>query len=118
MLRKLGGTPTWTIGTLNNGSSATLDIQATVDAGRSRIHDHQHSVTNVALDQTDTDGTEQTRPALRSRSIATSTCTSPRSLTTRHRDEGQTITYTVTVTNNGPAHATNVSLDDVLPSEV
>ena len=33
-------------------------------------------------------------------------------------DEGQTITYTVTVTNNGPARATNVSLDDVLPAGI
>ena len=31
-------------------------------------------------------------------------------------DEGQSITYTITVTNNGPAQATNVSLDDVLPA--
>ena len=33
----------------------------------------------------------------------------------RPRGWVMTITYTVTVTNNGPAQATNVSLDDVLP---
>ena len=33
-------------------------------------------------------------------------------------DEGDTVTFTVTVTNNGPAQATNVSLDDVLPADL
>ena len=31
-------------------------------------------------------------------------------------DEGDTVTFTVTVTNNGPAQASNVSIDDVLPA--
>ena len=31
-------------------------------------------------------------------------------------DEGDTVTFTVTVTNNGPAQATNVSIDDVVPA--
>ena len=33
-------------------------------------------------------------------------------------DEGDTVTFTVTVTNNGPAQATNVSIDDVLPADL
>ncbi|MHA7059733.1 VCBS domain-containing protein, partial [Aquimarina sp. M1] len=33
-------------------------------------------------------------------------------------DEGDTIVYTITVTNNGPIEATNISLDDVLPTGV
>ncbi|GGK37097.1 MULTISPECIES: Ig-like domain-containing protein [Flavobacteriaceae] len=33
-------------------------------------------------------------------------------------DEGQTITYTLTVTNNGPNAASNVSLTDLLPNGV
>ena len=31
-------------------------------------------------------------------------------------NEGDTVTYTITLTNNGPATATNVSIDDVLPA--
>jgi uncharacterized repeat protein (TIGR01451 family) len=31
-------------------------------------------------------------------------------------DEGDTITFTVTITNNGPYQATNVALDDALPA--
>ena len=46
------GTGVWTVGTINNGASATLNIQATVDAGTagSTI---TNSVTAVNLDQTD-----------------------------------------------------------------
>jgi uncharacterized repeat protein (TIGR01451 family) len=33
-------------------------------------------------------------------------------------DEGQTITYTVTLTNNGPLQATNIVVTDVVPSGV
>jgi len=31
-------------------------------------------------------------------------------------NEGQNITFTVTVTNNGPAQATNLVINDVLPA--
>ena len=31
-------------------------------------------------------------------------------------DEGDTVTFTVTVKNNGPAQASNVSIDDVVPA--
>ncbi len=48
--------PTWTIGTIGCGASATLTIQATVDAGTagSTI---TNTVTNVTLDQVDSDDT-------------------------------------------------------------
>ena len=47
--------PTWTIGTLNDTESATLLIQATVDAGASSLAQPiTNSVSNVHLDQTDT----------------------------------------------------------------
>ena len=33
-------------------------------------------------------------------------------------DEGDTITYTITLTNNGPAQATNIVVTDVVPGGV
>jgi uncharacterized repeat protein (TIGR01451 family) len=50
------GTGVWTVGTINSGTSATLNIQATVDAGTgsSTI---TNLVTAVTLDQTDSNAT-------------------------------------------------------------
>ncbi|MEE9575429.1 MAG: DUF11 domain-containing protein [Gammaproteobacteria bacterium] len=52
----VSGTGVWTVGTINNGASATLNIQATVDAGTggSTI---TNLVTAVSLDQTDSNAT-------------------------------------------------------------
>ncbi len=35
-----------------------------------------------------------------------------------HPNEGDTIIYTLTLTNNGPAQATNLSITDLLPAGV
>ena len=106
--------PTWTIGTLSNGASATLDIQATVNAGTagSTI---TNTVTSISLDQTDTDATADTlsAPVTVNSDLDLHVAKTVDDATS---DEGQTINYTVTVTNNGPAQATSVSLDDVLPA--
>ena len=46
--------PTWTVGTLDATDSATLQIQATVDAGASSLPQPiTNNVTNLSLDQTD-----------------------------------------------------------------
>jgi len=106
--------PTWTIGTLSNGSSATLDIQATVDVGTAGTT-ITNTVTNVALDQTDSDATADTPSAPISVASDLDLHVS-KIVDDATPDEGQTVNYTVTVTNNGPAQATSVSLDDVLPA--
>ena len=50
--------PTWTVGTLDATESATLQIQATVDVGASSLPQPiTNTVTNVTLDQTDSDAT-------------------------------------------------------------
>ena len=51
--------PTWTIGTLSNGSSATLDIQVTVELGMAGFT-ITNPLTDLALDQTDNDVTPDT----------------------------------------------------------
>jgi uncharacterized repeat protein (TIGR01451 family) len=33
-------------------------------------------------------------------------------------DEGQTVTYTITLTNNGPAQAENIVVTDIVPAGV
>ena len=98
--------PTWTIGTLNDTESATLLIQATVDAGASSLAQPiTNSVSNVQLDQTDTntiadDLSEDITVGTGADLVVTKT------VDDATPDEGQTITFTVTATNNGPAQVT------------
>ena len=106
--------PTWTVGTIDTGSSATLTIQATVDAGTagSTI---TNTVTNVTLDQVDSDATADDL----SESVTVGNATDlvvTKIVDNGTPDEGNTITFTVTVTNSGPARATNLSLDDAIPA--
>ena len=106
--------PTWTIGTINSGSSVTLTIEATVDAGTagSTI---TNTVTNVALDQVDSNTTtdDLSEPI----TVGNSTdLVIGKTVDNGTPDEGDTVTFTVTVKNNGPARATSVSIDDVLPA--
>ncbi len=106
--------PTWTIGTIDSGSNATLTIQATVDAGTAGSI-ITNTVTNVTLDQVDSDTTADDP----SESITVGNATDlviGKTVDNGTPDEGDTVTFTVTVTNNGPAQATNVSIDDVLPA--
>ena len=106
--------PTWTIGTLNNGASATLTIVADVDAGTSGST-ITNTVTNVTLDQTDSNTTADDP----SESITVGNSTDlviTKIVDNGTPDEGDTVTFTVTVTNSGPAQATNVSIDDALPA--
>ena len=106
--------PTWTVGTIDSGSSATLTIQATVDAGTAGTT-ITNTVTNVTLDQVDSNATADDP----SESITVGNLTDmvvAKIVNDAAPDEGDTITFTVTVTNSGPARATNVAIDDVLPA--
>ena len=74
-----------------------------------------NTVTNVTLDQIDSDTTADDP----SESVTVGNTTDlvvAKIVDNGTPDEGDTVTFTVTVTNNGPAQATNVSIDDVLPA--
>ncbi len=106
--------PTWTVGTLNILASATLTLQVTVDAGTtgSTI---TNTVTNVTLDQPDSNATADDLSESISVGISTDLWV-VKTVDNSIPNEGDTITFTVTVTNNGPIQATNVALDDTLPA--
>ena len=106
--------PTWTIGTIDSGANATLTIQATVDAGTAGSI-ITNTVTSVTLDQVDDNTTADDL----SESITVGNATDlviGKTVDNGTPDEGDTVTFTVTVTNNGPAQASNVSIDDALPA--
>ncbi|WP_299249900.1 DUF11 domain-containing protein, partial [uncultured Aquimarina sp.] len=106
----------WTIGDITNGNNATLAITATVDVGTSG-DTITNTITVVNLDQTDNDITadDPSEDIIVNNEVDLVVAKTVDNATP---DEGDTINYTITVTNNGPATATNVSLTDVLPMGV
>ncbi len=110
----------WSVGDLIDGASATLTITATVDAGTGGS-----TITNTAtitdVDQPDSHlddnydfvniFPEQVAPDEADLAVM-------KDVNTHLPIEGDTITYTVTVINTGPAEATNIELTDQLPGEV
>jgi uncharacterized repeat protein (TIGR01451 family) len=112
------GTGVWTVGTINNGASATLNIQATVDADTAGSI-ITNSVTAVYLDQTDNNATpDDLSEAITVNAASVTDLAVSKTVNDTTPDEGQTITYTITLTNNGPIQATTVSITDLLPAGV
>ena len=104
------------IGTLNQGATATLTLQGTVDVGEGG-----NTITNVTTaaegDQTDpsTVGDELEAEVVVNNIadlVTVKTLTSGDSTP----NEGDTVTFQIVVTNNGVAQATSVSLEDLLPT--
>ncbi|MHC4808734.1 MAG: hypothetical protein ACYTBX_21065, partial [Planctomycetota bacterium] len=105
----------WTVNSINSGANTTLTFQATVDAGTSG-----NIITNTATktqDQIDTDLTADDP----GEDITVNNDTDlviAKTVDDATPDEGQTVTYTITLTNNGPAQATNISVTDIVPAGV
>ena len=112
----VSGTGLWTIGTLNNGATATLNITATVDVGTSG-NTITNTITVVSADQTDSNTTADDP----SEDIVVGNdadLVTGKTVNNGTPNEGDTIIYTLTLTNNGPAQATNLSITDLLPAGV
>ena len=107
----------WTIGNLANGATATITISATVDVGQAG-----NPITNITSaasgDQPDPDSVgddlEETVTVNDAADLVTVKTLVVGGDSTPA--EGDTVTYQITVTNNGGAQATNVSLIDQLPA--
>uniref|UniRef100_UPI000FFF15E8 T9SS type B sorting domain-containing protein n=1 Tax=Aquimarina sediminis TaxID=2070536 RepID=UPI000FFF15E8 len=112
----VSGTGVWSVGSINNSSNATLSISATVDAGTSG-DTITNTVSSVSLDQTDSNTTTDDP----SENIVVGNTTDlvvSKTVNNTTPDEGDTVIYTITLTNSGPATATNVSITDLLPTGV
>ncbi|MFZ5365172.1 MAG: peptidoglycan-binding protein [Patescibacteria group bacterium] len=117
------GTGLWTIGTINNGANAVLEINADVDTGTGGT-----TIDNTAevysVDQEDPDSTPDNNvPAEDDQSSVSITVESADVAITKTDAAdpvtlGNNIQYDVTVTNNGPSDATNVDVTDTLPAGV
>ena len=111
------GTGIWTVGTLNPGTSLTLEITADVDSGASA--EPQPIVNTATLDNTDqTDSDNTNNEDTADITVGGLDLSVDKTVDTANPVEGQTITYSVTVTNESAADATDVIITDALPTGV
>ncbi|MGL5111246.1 MAG: gliding motility-associated C-terminal domain-containing protein, partial [Flavobacterium sp.] len=105
----------WTIGNLNNGSSAILVIKAKVTAvGTISQLPIVNTTTAAVGDQVDpsTVGDDLTEPIV----VTCADVVTEKTVSNANPSEGETITYSLKVTNNGPSDASGVTLVDILPA--
>ncbi|PJK13998.1 hypothetical protein CO613_08425 [Lysobacteraceae bacterium NML07-0707] len=105
--------PTWTIGDLANGATATLTLKATVNA----TGDYTNTATVTATTPDPTPGNNEdsatvTPPA----PPASADLALTKAVDNATAAVGEDVIFTVTVTNNGPSTATGVSVNEQLPS--
>ena len=110
------GTGIWTLGTLDNGASATLTIEGTVDVGEGG-NTITNTTTAASGDEPDPTTTgDDLQEAVTIGDGADLVTVKTLSSGDATPEEGDTVSFEITVTNNGSAQATNVSLTDSLPS--
>jgi uncharacterized repeat protein (TIGR01451 family) len=116
-------TGVWTVGTVNAGANATLQIVATVTTIGEKIN----SAEVTAADQTDIDstpGNSNSQPGEDdTASVSVTPAVADLSLTKTvdnpSPNRGQNVTFTITLSNAaGSATATNVTVTDLLPSDM
>ncbi|MFO0807782.1 MAG: SdrD B-like domain-containing protein [Gemmataceae bacterium] len=113
------GTGIWTVGSIANGGTATMQIVATVTTLGVKVNGAEVS----AADQFDPDSTPNNNSTTED-DDDTATVTPgqiadlslTKTVDNARPNVGQTVTFTITVSNAGPNGATNVAVRDVLPS--
>ena len=103
----------WAIGDLANGVEKTLTLIASPNIGTSGT-DVNNTAFLSALDQNDTNLSNNSSSA--SILVATSDLLLEKSANDPSPDEGQTVEFTLKITNNGPGDATGIDIEDVLPA--
>ena len=108
----------WTIGTLNDGDTATITLTGTVDVGEAgntitnvttAATGDQMDLSTVGDDLTEAVMVDNTTDLITVKTLASGDATP---------DEGDTVAFQIDVTNDGPIQATNVSLTDSLPAGI
>jgi uncharacterized repeat protein (TIGR01451 family) len=109
------GTGLWTIGALANGASATLVLNARVNAGTGNTT-ITNTTSGLAADQFDPVSANNVG------SVSLRVTSSDLSLTKTVNNAapafGQNVTFTITLSNAGPDGATTVTVKDLLPASL
>ncbi|MBV7530548.1 gliding motility-associated C-terminal domain-containing protein [Chitinophaga sp. sic0106] len=103
-------TGTWTIGDMEKDAMVTLTIKARVLA--SGIYQNDASITGTELDHVPGNNTSSVTPI----PVPVADVSVTKSISNAHPDAGNSVTFTITATNNGPNTATNVTVTDILQS--
>ena len=109
----------WTIGGISNGSSAVINITATVNA----TGDYTNVAEVTAADNLDPDSTvnnndinEDDQDSISLTPEASSDISFTMDIDNDTPNIGDSVVFTLTVNNNGPSDATGVEVTDLLPS--
>ncbi|NQX81015.1 MAG: DUF11 domain-containing protein, partial [Flavobacteriaceae bacterium] len=109
-------TGAWTVGSLANTSSASLEITATVNATTGTVDEYKNTATVDGDKQDSVSGNDtafvSTTPVPQANLVITKTNGVERYI------QGADIVYIITVTNNGPSASENVNIVDVFPEGI
>lgn len=108
----------WEVGNLTGGQTVTLVVTSTLDTGTGGTSiTRTRSITNTSI--TDPNSGNNTGSfTLNVQVIADADLNLSKVASVTTATVGETFTYTLTVTNNGPADANNITLVDTLPTQV
>ena len=111
----VSGTGVWTVGSIANGVTQSLEITATVNGGTAGTHitNTISSITSTEIDTTAVGDSLSSAISVTSVNLVT-----VKTVNNSAPDEADTIKYTIHVSNNSATAATNVSLTDLLPTGV
>ncbi|MBI5959192.1 MAG: DUF11 domain-containing protein, partial [Chloroflexi bacterium] len=105
----------WTVGTLTNGATATLTLNAQVNVGTGgSILTNTATVTAASLPDL-TPGNNSASASVTVQVPATADLAVSKTVDDNTPNEWQIVTFTVTVTNNGPDTDNGIQVDDSLP---
>ncbi len=114
----VSGTGVWTVGTIASGSSANIQITATVLASGT----YTNTAQVTASDQTDPDSTpnnsnpaEDDQASVTPVPVAVADLSLAKIVNNGTPNVGSNVTFTVTVSNAGPSNASGVTVGDLLP---
>ncbi len=110
-----GATGVWTVGDLTRNATSTLTVTTRLDAGAAG-QVLTATIGISASDETDPDGSDNTASADVTVAPTDADVAVAVVVDDATPDEGQDLTYTFTVTNQGPGEATGVELQVSLPA--